>query len=72
MIHRKLVMSYSSIKSFYYFCYCNFEYCISRDEEKEKHTLTFNIYFPHDQDVVYLSHCYPYTYTDLQVNILSL
>ncbi|XP_016840121.1 cytosolic carboxypeptidase 2 isoform X2 [Nasonia vitripennis] len=38
----------------------------SSDEEKEKHTLTFNIYFPHDQDIVYLAHCYPYTYTDLQ------
>ncbi|KAJ8675944.1 hypothetical protein QAD02_011730 [Eretmocerus hayati] len=38
----------------------------SSDEEKEKYTLTFNIYFPHDQDIVYLAHCYPYTYTDLQ------
>ncbi|XP_077280921.1 uncharacterized protein LOC143907805 [Temnothorax americanus] len=38
----------------------------SSDEEKEKHTLTFNISFPHDRDVVYLAHCYPYTYTDLQ------
>ncbi|XP_011298890.1 cytosolic carboxypeptidase 2 [Fopius arisanus] len=38
----------------------------SSDEEKEKHTLTFNITFPHDQDTVYLAHCYPYTYTDLQ------
>ncbi|XP_058798639.1 uncharacterized protein LOC131668464 [Phymastichus coffea] len=38
----------------------------SSDEEKEKHTLTFNVYFPHDQDTVYLAHCYPYTYTDLQ------
>ncbi|KAF7406582.1 hypothetical protein HZH68_005951 [Vespula germanica] len=37
-----------------------------RDEEKEKHTLTFNISFPHDHDTVYLAHCYPYTYTDLQ------
>ncbi|XP_035741416.1 cytosolic carboxypeptidase 2-like [Vespa mandarinia] len=36
------------------------------DEEKEKHTLTFNISFPHDHDTVYLAHCYPYTYTDLQ------
>ncbi|XP_023289899.1 cytosolic carboxypeptidase 2 [Orussus abietinus] len=38
----------------------------SSDEEKEKHTLTFNVSFPHDQDTVYLAHCYPYTYTDLQ------
>ncbi|XP_015179661.1 PREDICTED: cytosolic carboxypeptidase NnaD [Polistes dominula] len=36
------------------------------DEEKEKHTLTFNICFPHDHDIVYLAYCYPYTYTDLQ------
>ncbi|XP_014207600.1 cytosolic carboxypeptidase 2 isoform X2 [Copidosoma floridanum] len=36
------------------------------DEEKERYTLTFNIYFPHDQDTVYLAHSYPYTYTDLQ------
>ncbi|XP_011647853.1 cytosolic carboxypeptidase 2-like [Pogonomyrmex barbatus] len=38
----------------------------SSDEEKERHTLTFNISFPHDRDIVYLAHCYPYTYTDLQ------
>ncbi|KYN37082.1 Cytosolic carboxypeptidase NnaD [Trachymyrmex septentrionalis] len=38
----------------------------SSDDEKEKHTLTFNISFPHDRDIVYLAHCYPYTYTDLQ------
>ncbi|XP_033217220.1 cytosolic carboxypeptidase 2-like isoform X2 [Belonocnema kinseyi] len=38
----------------------------SSDEEKERHTLTFNIYFPHDRDIVYLAHSYPYTYTDLQ------
>ena len=37
------------------------------NEEKEKHTLTFNVSFPHDRDTVYLAHCYPYTYTDLQV-----
>ncbi|XP_076686785.1 cytosolic carboxypeptidase 2 [Andrena cerasifolii] len=36
------------------------------DEEKEKHTLSFNVSFPHDRDTVYLAHCYPYTYTDLQ------
>ncbi|XP_025162604.1 cytosolic carboxypeptidase 2 [Harpegnathos saltator] len=38
----------------------------SNDEERERHTLTFNISFPHDRDIVYLAHCYPYTYTDLQ------
>ncbi|XP_016772529.2 cytosolic carboxypeptidase 2 isoform X1 [Apis mellifera] len=44
----------------------------SSDEEKEKHTLTFNISFPHDRDTVYLAHCYPYTYTDLQEYLSKL
>ncbi|XP_046625270.1 cytosolic carboxypeptidase 2 [Neodiprion virginianus] len=44
----------------------------SSDEEKEKHTLTFNLSFPHDQDTVYLAHCYPYTYTDLQEYLGSI
>ncbi|XP_034933704.1 cytosolic carboxypeptidase 2 [Chelonus insularis] len=44
----------------------------SSDEEKEKHTLTFNITFPHDQDTVYLAHCYPYTYSDLQEYLVKL
>ncbi|XP_074108800.1 cytosolic carboxypeptidase 2 [Cotesia typhae] len=44
----------------------------SSDEEREKHTLTFNITFPHDQDTVYLAHCYPYTYSDLQEYLAKL
>nr|XP_034186335.1 cytosolic carboxypeptidase 2-like [Osmia lignaria] len=44
----------------------------SSDEEKEKHTLTFNVSFPHDRDTVYLAHCYPYTYTDLQEYLAKL
>ncbi|KOC68890.1 Cytosolic carboxypeptidase NnaD [Habropoda laboriosa] len=44
----------------------------SSDEEKEKHTLTFNVSFPHDRDTVYLAHCYPYTYTDLQEYLARL
>ncbi|XP_054002015.1 cytosolic carboxypeptidase 2 [Hylaeus anthracinus] len=44
----------------------------SSDEEKEKHTLTFNVSFPHDRDTVYLAHCYPYTYTDLQEYLSKL
>ncbi|XP_048511393.1 cytosolic carboxypeptidase 2-like isoform X2 [Athalia rosae] len=44
----------------------------SSDEEREKHTLTFNLSFPHDQDTVYLAHCYPYTYTDLQEYLASI
>ncbi|KAG7207959.1 hypothetical protein KM043_009543 [Ampulex compressa] len=42
------------------------------DEEKEKHTLTFNLSFPYDGDVVYLAHCYPYTYSDLQEYLTSI
>ncbi|XP_060812546.1 cytosolic carboxypeptidase 2 isoform X3 [Bombus pascuorum] len=44
----------------------------SSNEEKEKHTLTFNVSFPHDRDIVYLAHCYPYTYTDLQEYLAKL
>nr|XP_031827253.1 cytosolic carboxypeptidase 2 [Nomia melanderi] len=44
----------------------------SSDEEKEKHTLTFNVSFPHDKDTVYLAHSYPYTYTDLQEYLARL
>ncbi|XP_068979305.1 cytosolic carboxypeptidase 2-like [Bombus flavifrons] len=44
----------------------------SSNEEKEKHTLTFNVSFPHDRDTVYLAHCYPYTYTDLQEYLAKL
>ncbi|XP_033338745.2 uncharacterized protein LOC117227533 [Megalopta genalis] len=46
----------------------------SSDEEKEreKHTLSFNVSFPHDRDIVYLAHCYPYTYSDLQEYLAKL
>ena len=30
------------------------------------YTLTFTVTFAHDHDTCYLSHCYPYTYCDLQ------
>ncbi|XP_050672778.1 cytosolic carboxypeptidase Nna1-like [Leptidea sinapis] len=36
------------------------------DEQIPSYTLTFNIEFPHTDDAVYISHCYPYTYSDLQ------
>lgn len=29
------------------------------------YTLTWSIVFEHDNDVVYFSHSYPYTYTDM-------
>ncbi|CAD6210513.1 GSCOCG00010909001-RA-CDS, partial [Cotesia congregata] len=44
----------------------------SSNEKREKHTLTFNITFPHDQDTVYLAHCYSYTYSDLQEYLFKL
>lgn len=37
------------------------------DDDFASYTLTFNIEFRHDNDTVYFSHSYPYTYTDLQV-----
>ena len=44
-----------------------FLYCRNGEEDEiTNYTLSFNIEFPHDQDEVYLAHCYPYTYTDLQ------
>jgi hypothetical protein len=32
------------------------------EEDGYSYTLTFSINFPHDNDTVYLAHCYPYTY----------
>ncbi|XP_037870715.1 cytosolic carboxypeptidase 2 isoform X2 [Bombyx mori] len=40
-----------------------------QNEEEEQfpsYTLTFNLEFPHTDDAVYIAHCYPYTYSDLQ------
>lgn len=65
MIHRTLMSSYKFVVYLYTFSFRS-------DEEKEKHTLTFNVSFPHDRDTVYLAHCYPYTYTDLQVKLIIL
>ena len=39
---------------------------ISAAKRKTCHTLTFTITFSHNHDTCYLSHCYPYTYGDLQ------
>ncbi|CAK1551904.1 unnamed protein product [Leptosia nina] len=36
------------------------------EEQYPSYTLTFNIEFPHSDDAVYVAHCYPYTYSDLQ------
>ncbi|XP_021913025.1 cytosolic carboxypeptidase 2-like isoform X3 [Zootermopsis nevadensis] len=42
------------------------------EDQLPSYTLTFNIEFPHDDDQVYLAHCYPYTYTDLQDYLVQL
>mmetsp|Transcript_4498 Transcript_4498/g.6758 ORF Transcript_4498/g.6758 Transcript_4498/m.6758 type:complete len:188 (-) Transcript_4498:785-1348(-) len=43
--------------------------CYFQNQHKRKgggsyYTLTFTCTFPHDEDEVYLAHCYPYTYSD--------
>ncbi|XP_022809843.1 cytosolic carboxypeptidase 3-like [Stylophora pistillata] len=35
-------------------------------------TLTFHMEFPHEDDTCYLAHCYPYTYTDLELYLRSI
>jgi len=40
-----------------------------RRKEKAYYTLTFTFTFPHDEDEVYFSHCYPYTFSDLQQDL---
>ncbi|CAB3370016.1 Hypothetical predicted protein [Cloeon dipterum] len=42
------------------------------EEESPCFTLTFTLYFPYDQDTVYVAHCYPYTYSTLQEYLLNL
>jgi hypothetical protein len=34
--------------------------------------LSWQMEFPHANDITYLAHCYPYTYTDLQKYIMSI
>ena len=36
------------------------------------YTLTFQVQFKYDDDEVFMAHCYPYTYTDLQLYIRDL
>ncbi|XP_059479393.1 cytosolic carboxypeptidase 2-like [Neocloeon triangulifer] len=42
------------------------------EEECPCYTLTFTLYFPYDNDTVYIAHCYPYTYSTLQDYLLNL
>ncbi|XP_076252419.1 cytosolic carboxypeptidase 2-like isoform X2 [Rhynchophorus ferrugineus] len=41
-------------------------------DQPQTYTLTFTVTFPHDDDEVYLAHCYPYTYTDLQEHLAEI
>ncbi|XP_068230419.1 cytosolic carboxypeptidase 2-like isoform X1 [Palaemon carinicauda] len=50
--------------------------CFDSDDDGEddapSYTLTFNVTFPHDHDTVYIAHCYPYSYSDMQEHLLSI
>ena len=39
---------------------------MKRKNQGYYYTLTWQCQFEHDKDTVYLSHSYPYTYTDMQ------
>eukprot|EP00438_Fugacium_kawagutii_P033828 Skav235837 [mRNA] locus=scaffold1931:271983:280981:- [translate_table: standard] len=45
---------------------------LRRQKGANYYTLTFTVTFDHDCDEVYFSHCYPYTYSDLQMDLLAL
>lgn len=47
----------------------NYSYA-SGKTERPYYALTFTQTMSHDNDVIYLAHCYPYTYSDLQVRVL--
>ena len=49
----------------------NYSYAGGKSE-KPYYALTFTQTFSHDNDTVYLAHCYPYTYSDLQVCVLGM
>lgn len=46
--------------------YFYFRYQSGRGE-KPFYSLTWTVQFQHSHDTVYFAHCFPYTYTDLQV-----
>ena len=41
------------------------------EDEGYSFTLTFTLNFPHDNDTVYLAHCYPYTYRQVTCSITN-
>lgn len=58
-------------------CGTNIAYYQNGVRRKDKggcsyYTLTWTVTFEHDCDLVYFSHCYPYSYTDLQKDLLEL
>ncbi|KAF5277599.1 hypothetical protein FQA39_LY06092 [Lamprigera yunnana] len=40
--------------------------------EPKTYTLSFNVNFPYDNDMVYFAYCYPYTYSDLKKYLFKL
>lgn len=45
---------------------CYYQNNLKRKNAGFYYTLNFNLRFPYDNDTVYIAHCYPYTYTQLQ------
>jgi hypothetical protein len=41
-------------------------------QRAKQYTLTFTVTFPYDSDRCYMAHCFPYTYSDLQVFLSEL
>ena len=41
-------------------------------DKPRKYIMSFVIQFPHDNDTVYLSHCYPYRYSDMMEDLNNL
>ncbi len=39
--------------------------------EKNYYSLTWTVEFEHSRDVCYFAHCYPYTYSDMQVRTID-
>ena len=56
-----LLMVYGITFNLYCRYYRNEATC-NDDDDKANYTLTFTLTFPHDNDTVYLAHCFPYTY----------
>mmetsp|Transcript_13479 Transcript_13479/g.11544 ORF Transcript_13479/g.11544 Transcript_13479/m.11544 type:complete len:495 (+) Transcript_13479:437-1921(+) len=51
---------------------CYYQNNMKRRNAGYYYTLTFTIKFKHDHDTVYLAHCFPYTYSDLNQYLRSI